>query len=90
MMAVLVVTIPKSGAWEVDGKPLASHDELLVVARSAFGRDVSTRAAIRADVETPWGDVVHAIDLLKQGGIVKLGFVVAPPSPAPQATSTAH
>ena len=86
MTPMLSVTIPKAGAWLVNGRAIASHDDLLRIAREALASDPAMRAVIQADAEARWGDVVRAIDLLKQGGIAKLAFAVSPiPPPNPQA-----
>ena len=86
MTPILSVTIPKAGAWLVNGRAIASHADLLRIAREALASDPAMRAVIRADTEARWGDVVGAIDLLKQGGIAKLAFAV---SPIPAAIPTA-
>ncbi len=78
MTPILNVTIPKAGAWLANGRAIASHDDLLRIAREALASDPAMRAVIVADAEARWGDVVRAIDLLKQGGIAKLAFAVSP------------
>ncbi|MBN2197341.1 MAG: biopolymer transporter ExbD [Polyangiaceae bacterium] len=53
---------------------------LLLVAVTPCGRP--PRAVLRADSRVPHGDVIRVVDVLKQAGIVKIAFAVAPEAPS--------
>ncbi len=77
----LAVSLAANGTWAVNGKPLAAHDDLLVVVRAIVARDPTVHAVLEADREVRAGEVVHAIELLKEGGVSNVAFAVAPPTP---------
>lgn len=78
---MLVVDLDAQGALTVDGKA-ATFADLPKLAAAATARTPGVRALIRADSACKHGDVIRAIDGLKQGGIKDFGFavVVAKPS----------
>ncbi len=80
VVPVFVVAIDAKGGWYANGVPVTPHEKLVQLAREAYAKDSATRAVLQADRSTSWNDVVHAIDLLKQGGLGKLAFAVAPAS----------
>jgi biopolymer transport protein ExbD len=58
----------------------AIHDDraLLELAREAVAANPDVRAVIRADASAQHGRVIHVLDLLKQAGLAKIAFGVAP------------
>jgi len=70
-----------SGEAFVDGKRLASDDQILPLAREALAKNPELRAVIRADTSVQHGRVIRALDLLKQGGVSRIAFGVSPIPP---------
>lgn len=62
----------------VDSEELKNDDEILNLARAAFGKNKDLRAVIRADKKVEHGRVIHVLDLLKRSGIAKIAFAVSP------------
>ncbi|HVK62886.1 MAG TPA: energy transducer TonB, partial [Polyangium sp.] len=60
-----------------------TDDEVRAAAARAHEEAPDVRAIIQADSLTPWKNVLHAMDLLKQGGIAKVAFGVQRQGPAP-------
>lgn len=81
MQTVFGVELHANGDTLVDGKRLYSDDALLAQARDAITQNPNLRAVIRADATVPHGRVIRALDLLKQAGISKIAFGVAPSPP---------
>jgi biopolymer transport protein ExbD len=75
---VLSIEIGKDGAMMVDRRPVAGDAALLDAAKAAIAKNPAPRAIIKADVGTPWGRIIHVIDLVKQGGISRYAFAVEP------------
>jgi biopolymer transport protein ExbD len=75
---VFSVALGAGGERTVDGSAIGSDDELLAHARIAHAKASEVRAVIQADARVQHGAVVHAMDLLKQGGIDKIAFGVVP------------
>jgi biopolymer transport protein ExbD len=74
----LTLELRAGGEVLIGGEKAASDAAVVAVAQGARARDQELRAIIRADRATPHGRVIRAIDLLKQAGISKIAFAVAP------------
>ncbi len=64
----LGVVITKTGQILVSGKP-ATKESLAEIVKDALAKDPQASAVIAADTEAMHGDVVRAIDWLKQSGM---------------------
>jgi len=62
----------------VDNDKVASAPDIIALAQAALNKNPEVRATIRADSAIPHGKVMEVIDLLKQAGINKVAFGVAP------------
>jgi biopolymer transport protein ExbD len=84
---IFVVDVAPNGDMVTNGKPVTSDDDLRERARQAIQGYPELRAVIRADPSVSHGRVIRVLDLLKQSGISKIAFGVAPSSgptaPAP-------
>jgi biopolymer transport protein ExbD len=81
---ILSVVIGKTGRAELNGKPLTTDEELLAPARNAVKKDREVRAVIKADGSIAHERVMHVLDLLRNAGVAKVAFGVAPiASPQP-------
>jgi biopolymer transport protein ExbD len=78
---VFGVELHANGDTVVNGKKLANDDAVLPLAKEELARTPDLRAVIRADTTVQHGRVIHVLDLLKTGGITKVAFGVAPPTP---------
>ncbi|MDC3955655.1 biopolymer transporter ExbD [Polyangium jinanense] len=83
VVTVFVVVVNANGATMIDGNVVHSDEEIRAAAARAHEKAPDVRAVIQADSAAPWKDVVHTMDLLRQGGIAKIAFGVAPQRPAP-------
>lgn len=82
-----------NGDTMVDGKKVASDQQILPLAKEAQAKNPDLRAVIRADATVQHQRVMTALDLLKQAGVSKIAFGVSPippvgGGPAPAATET--
>lgn len=78
IQTVYAVTIADDGALTVDGRPIANDAELLRSARSAQKQDAELRAVLRAAGAVPHSRVLHTMDVLRQAGVARIAFAVAP------------
>lgn len=78
IQTVFSVVLAADGTAQVDGKPVASDEDVLPVARAAHEKNPDLRAVIKADSAVPHGRVIHVLDLLKQAQIGKIAFGVSP------------
>ena len=62
------------GTMYADGTKLRSPDELVAAARAARAANPDVRARVSADAHAKHGQVILAVDLLKQGGISRIAF----------------
>jgi biopolymer transport protein ExbD len=69
----VVVTVLQTSI-AVDDRPL-DDSEIVSVARRLVDEDPEVRLYLRADHATAWGRIIHAIDLLKQGGVARYAFL---------------
>ncbi len=68
----------------VSGAKVANDAAIVALARAAVAKDPELRATLRADGAVPHARVIRAIDLLKEAGVSRVAFAVAPGgSPSP-------
>jgi biopolymer transport protein ExbD len=80
---VLTIVLAADGTTLIDGSPVADDEAILAAARTAREANEQLRAVIKADSSVPHGRVIHVLDLLKQAGVGKIAFGVAPVGTAP-------
>ena len=78
VQTVYAVTIAADGALSVDGRPIANDAELLRSARAAQQQDAELRAVLRAAGAVPHARVLQTMDVLRQAGVGRVAFAVAP------------
>jgi biopolymer transport protein ExbD len=81
---ILVVTLTASGQCLWGQQALPACADLLPRAKERVAKNPDVRVTIHADALVAHGKVVEVLDLLKQAGITKIAFGVAPP-PEPSA-----
>ncbi|MBI4702708.1 MAG: biopolymer transporter ExbD [Deltaproteobacteria bacterium] len=62
----------------IDGKKVPGDTAILALARESVARNKDLRAVIRADKTVQHGKIIRVLDLLKQAGVSKIAFAVAP------------
>jgi biopolymer transport protein ExbD len=84
VQTILSVALARDGTTTVNGKRLASDDELKGLAQAALAAQPQLRAVVQADGQVLHERVIHAVDLLSQAGVSQIAFGVqlTPPSPA--------
>ncbi len=81
----LGIFIDKASTWYLNGTP-TTQDGLRAAIRTAkLEPDVDLMALIAADRSVPHGEVVTAIDLVKQEGVLKFAINIDPVALPPQA-----
>jgi len=77
--------VTKSGDYYLD-KKLVNSIELRNYVSNAFHTNVNTAVYINGDPDATHGMIIDALDLVRQEGVQKVSFAIAPPptSPAPQ------
>jgi biopolymer transport protein ExbD len=91
---VFSVELTLDGKTRVDSLAVAADDSISELARQARAKNKDIRAVIRADKKVEHGRVIRVLDLLKQAGVARIAFAVAPtareevPSAAPGANPT--
>ena len=87
---VFSVELTTDGKVRVDSAPVASDEAIAELAKQAKARNKDMRVVIRADKKVEHGRVIRVLDILKQAGLAKFAFGVAPaprddaaPAPAP-------
>lgn len=86
---LLSVELTVDGKTRVDSMAVNDDEAVSELARQAKAKNADVRAVIRADKKVEHGRVIHVLDLLKQAGVAKIAFGVAPvpreeaPAPAP-------
>jgi biopolymer transport protein ExbD len=78
VQVVFSIELHANGDTVVDQKKLANDDALLPLAREEHSKNNDLRAVIRADSSVQHGRVIHVLDLLRQSGVTKIAFGVAP------------
>jgi biopolymer transport protein ExbD len=82
VQVVFSIVMAADGRAFVDGKPIATDDAILALARDAEQTHPDMRAVIKADAAVTHGRVIHVLDLLKQAHISKIAFGVSPVAPS--------
>ena len=62
----------------MDSLAVAGDDAISELAKQAKAKNKEIRAVIRADKKVEHGRVIRVLDLLKQAGVAKIAFAVAP------------
>jgi biopolymer transport protein ExbD len=75
---VFGVEVSATGEIVVDGKKLADDKLLIDKAKKGLAKNKDLRAVIRADKTVQHGRIIRVLDLLKQAGVSKIAFGVAP------------
>lgn len=75
---VFSVELTQDGRTRVDSAAVASDDSISDLAKQAKAKNKDIRAVIRADKKVEHGRVIRVLDLLKQAGVSKIAFAVAP------------
>ena len=75
---VFGVEVSASGEIVVDGKKIADDKLLIDEAKKGLAKNKDLRAVIRADKSVQHGRIIRVLDLLKQAGVSKIAFGVAP------------
>ena len=78
IQTIFSVALTADGKTRVDSKPVANDNAIGGLAKQARGEHPDLRAVIRADRKVTHGRVIHVLDLLKQNGVAKIAFAVAP------------
>ena len=92
---VFSVELTLDGKTRVDSLAVAGDDAISELARQARAKNKDIRAVIRADKKVEHGRVIRVLDLLKQSGVARIAFAVAPtareevPAAAPGAAPAA-
>ena len=75
---VFSVELTVDGKTRVDSLAVAGDDAISELARQARAKNKDIRAVIRADKKVEHGRVIRVLDLLKQSGVSRIAFAVAP------------
>lgn len=75
---VFSVELTEDGRTRVDSAAVPSDDAISELAKQAKAKNKDIRAVIRADKKVEHGRVIRVLDLLKQAGVAKIAFAVAP------------
>jgi biopolymer transport protein ExbD len=79
---IFSVALPAGGGIEINGERVRADTDVVARARAARALHRDLRAVVHADANVPHGQVMHALDLLRQSGVSKIGFGVVPLAPA--------
>ncbi len=77
---VFSVELTVDGKTRVDSLAVPGDDAISELAKQAKSKNKDVRAVIRADKKVEHGRVIRVLDLLKQAGVAKIAFAVAPTS----------
>ncbi|HEY0907537.1 MAG TPA: ExbD/TolR family protein [Methylophilus sp.] len=69
----IVVTVQKEGTVLLDGKEM-QRDDMLAMVRQRLA-EANKPVVVAADKETPYGEVVAVMDLLKQAQVSQVGLL---------------
>jgi len=78
VQSVFSVELTQDGQTRVDSRLVESDEAVSTLAKEAKTKTKDLRAVIRADKKVEHGRVIHVLDLLKQAGVAKIAFAVAP------------
>lgn len=71
----LGIVITKDGQFMVDGQ-MVLEENLLSLAKDAFGKNPEVQALLAADLAALHGQVIKAIDIVQDAGIQKFAFQI--------------
>ena len=77
----LGIHIDKDGTWYLNGEPTTQEGLRTAIRLEKELPDVELMALIAADRSVPHGEVVTAIDLVKQEGVLKFAINIDPVAP---------
>ncbi len=77
VQVIFSVVVPRQGPILINGEPVANEEEVKRMAGAAKAKDLEVRAVVAADGDVPHRRVVHAMDLLRQGGLYKIALATA-------------
>lgn len=79
------VELNTAGELLVNGNKLANDEAVMPLAKEQLAKTPDLRVVIRADTTVQHGRVIKVLDYLKQAGVAKIAFGVAPTAPLPGA-----
>jgi biopolymer transport protein ExbD len=81
---IFSVVLASPTGTQINGRSVLDDEAILAEASTAIRQTRDLRAVLQADGRVPHARVMHALDLLRQGGVAKVAFGVVPPeSPKP-------
>jgi len=75
---VFSVELTTDGKARVDSVAVDTDDAIAALAKQAKAKNRDVRVVIRADKKVEHGRVIRVLDILKQAGLAKFAFGVAP------------
>lgn len=81
VQVVFSVMLPQDGTLLVNGSPVADRRELTARAATALQENPELRAVVHADGDVAHRQVLAAMDALRQAGVSRIAFAVAPAPP---------
>lgn len=75
---VFSLSLTAAGDTLLDGRSIPDSPALLRRARAALEVNPQLRAVLRADGRVPHSRVLHNMDVLRQAGVTRIAFAVAP------------
>lgn len=78
VQVIFSVDLSADGKTRVDSVGITGDAAISALAKEAKKKDKDVRAVIRADQKVEHGRVIQVLDTLKQAGISKIAFGVAP------------
>jgi biopolymer transport protein ExbD len=78
VQTVLAVGLDENGVLSVEKRALATDEELLETVRRTVAEHPEARAVLHADGRATHAKVVHAMDVLRRGGLSRIAFAVMP------------
>lgn len=82
VQVVFSVMLPQDGTLLVNGSPVADRRELTARAATALQENPELRAVVHADGDVAHRQVLSAMDALREAGVSRIAFGVAPAPPA--------
>jgi len=73
---IFSVALREDGTTQVDGAATTGDLDVLVKAKASLLRHPELRAVVQADGNVPHRRVMHALDILRQAGLVRVAFGV--------------
>lgn len=75
---IFALSLRADGTTYVDGELVPKDADLLRRAQGALAKSPELRAVVEADGIVPHSRVIHALDVLRQAGLVRVAFGVQP------------